>query len=231
MWAKIRHYINRHKYHKAHNMLSPRGGGYGACGQDILIAELLGHKRDGVFFDIGANDGVTISNSYYFEKELGWSGVAVEPLPAIFSSLEHHRNCHLVNGCVTPVAGTAKFLEMEGQNNMLSTLEQNNRGLTARRLRNNAKRHKTGVKEIDVACFTFSSLVDKFDIKAIDFLSVDTEGGELEILKSINFNATPVSIISVENNYYKADIRTFLEAQGFAYYGTFKIDEIYILKP
>lgn len=228
MWAKLKHYLNRYAYHKRHNMLEPRTGGYAACGQDILIAELLGHKNNGVFFDIGANDGVTISNSYYFEKHLGWSGVCAEPIPSIFEKLQENRTCHLVNGCVTPEPGTAKFLEMGGQDNMLSTLEQNNQGLTARRLRKNAKRHNTDVCEIEVECFTFASLVQKFGLTSIDLLSVDTEGGELDILKSIDFDTIPVSVITVENNYYKPDIRNYLESKGFRYYGTFKIDEIYI---
>lgn len=228
MWAKLKHYVNRYNYHKRHTMLEPLEGGYAACGQDILIAELLSHKKNGTFFDIGANDGVTISNSYYFEKELGWSGVAVEPIPSVFAKLQSNRSCHLVNGCVTPEPGTAKFLEMGGQDNMLSTLEQNNEGLTARRLRKNAQRHNTDVTEIEVECFTFASLTKKFGIDSVDVLSVDTEGGELNILKSIDFSATPVSVITVENNYYKSDIRNYLEAQGFDYHGTFKIDEIYV---
>jgi len=55
-----------------------------ACGQDVFVAELLSFKKNGVFVDIGANDGVTISNTWYFEKELGWDGIAIEPIPQIY---------------------------------------------------------------------------------------------------------------------------------------------------
>lgn len=209
-------------------MLPEIQGGSGACGQDVLVAELLGNKRDGFFVDIGANDGRTISNTFFLEKDLGWSGIAVEPIPSVFETLSANRNCTLINGCVTIKSGKGKFFEVVGGPNMLSTLAVHNIGLTARRLRKNAKRHNATIREIDVPCFVFEELAEKYGIKQIDFLSVDTEGGELEILKSIDFSRFPTKVISVENNYYTLEIRSYLESQGFLYLGTFKVDEIYL---
>ena len=228
MWyKKIIHYIKRIKYHRTHRMLPELVGG-GACGQVALIAQLLGNKRNGVFVDIGASDGVTISNTHYLEQELGWTGIAIEPIPSVFLKLKKNRSCHLVNGCVTTRPGKAKFIEVVNGVDMLSTLAINNTGLTARRLRNSAKRHGSVLKEIDVDCHTFEMLVDRFGVSEIDFLSVDTEGGELDILKSIDFDKNPIKIISVENNYYTGSIREFLEHKGFVYVGSFKVDEIYL---
>lgn len=224
---KIQHYLNRYRYHRSHRMLSEISGGGGACGQVALIAQLLDYKRGGVFVDIGANDGVEISNTHQLETEYGWTGIAVEPIPSVFEKLRANRRCHLVNGCVTPQAGRAKFIEMVGGTHMLSTLAINDTGLTARRLRKSAKRHGADLREIDVSCHTFESLLAEFSVQAVDFLSLDIEGGELEVLKSIDFDKTPVKTISVENNYYTRDIRDYLESQGFVYVGTFKIDEIY----
>ncbi len=200
----------------------------GVSGQCLLIHELLGKKSNGVFVDIGANDGVTISNTFYFEKKFGFSGIAIEPIPSIFEKLKDNRGCHVVCGCVTPKSGQAKFLEVFGAPNMLSTLAVHNIGLTARRLRNNAKRHHATIREIDVTCYTLQSLTKQFNIQQIDFLSLDTEGGELDILKSIDFETLPVKVISVENNFYTNAVRHYLEAKGFLYIGTFKVDEIYL---
>ncbi len=228
LYLKIKHYIDRSRYHKKRRMLSEISGGVAAGGQDKFIAGLLGQKKKGFFVDIGANDGVTISNSYYFEKELGWSGVAIEPMPAIFQKLEANRSCHLVQGCITLKPGKAKFVELVGAPNMLSTLVEHDQGLTARRLSKNSKRHNIEKREIEVDCFTFASIAQKYNIKEIDFLSVDTEGGELDILKSIDFDKTPVRVISVENNYYDDAIKDYLEGEGFLAIGTFKVDEIYL---
>jgi len=209
-------------------MLPDTSGGTGGGGQDMLVADLLGNKRGGVFVDIGANDGVTISNTCYLERELGWSGIAVEPIPSIFETLKANRSCTLVNGCVTTESGTGKFFEVVGGPNMLSTLAIHNVGLTARRLRKNAARHSAEIREIDVPCFIFPDLAERHGMREIDFLSVDTEGGELEILRTIDFTKFPTKVISVENNYYSPDIRTYLESKGFFLLGTFGVDEIYL---
>lgn len=228
MSNKIQHYINRYRYNRTHTMLPNIGSAGGAGGQDLLVHQLLDRKINGTFIDIGANDGVTISNTASLERNFGWTGIAVEPIPSIFEKLKSNRKCHMVNGCVTPHAGKAKFLEMVGGVNMYSTLAVHNVGLTARRLKKSAKRNNATINEIDVECFTFHSLVEKYGIREVDFLTVDTEGGELEILKSIDFGKVPVRVISVENNYFVTSIRRFLESEGFIYIGTFKIDEIYI---
>lgn len=70
IFKKIFHYINRCRYKRVSRMLPEIQGGSGACGQDVLVAELLGNKRDGFFVDIGANDGRTISNTFFLEKDL-----------------------------------------------------------------------------------------------------------------------------------------------------------------
>jgi len=209
-------------------MLPSLPHGTGACGQDVLIAELLNNKKEGTFLDIGANDGITISNTYYLEKELNWNGVAVEPIPSIFAKLQSTRKCGLVNGCIAPSAGVARFIELSGQTNMLSTLANNNSGLTARRIRNNLSRHGSNLKEIEVKCYTFAGIVQEHKLRNIDFLSIDTEGGELEIIKEIDFDRVNVKIISVENNYFDREIRAYLENNGFIYIGNFKVDEIYM---
>lgn len=209
-------------------MLASIQGGSGACGQDIFVHELLGGKRNGVFVDIGANDGLSISNTANLEKEQGWTGVAVEPIPSVFKKLESNRSCKVINACITPKRGRQNFLELVGGADMLSTLEVNNKGLTARRLRKNAKRQGARIVEYEVECLTFSSVMEHCGIREIDFLSVDTEGGELEILQSIDFAKNPVKVISVENNFYTFEIREFLEKRGFLYLGTFKVDEVYM---
>ena len=115
MIQKLIHYINRYRYHKTHYMLPCIEGGSGASGQDMLVYELLGKKNDGIFVDIGANDGVTISNTYFLESNCNWSGIAIEPIPSVFEKLKNNRSCIVIHGCVTPSPGKAKFLELVGR--------------------------------------------------------------------------------------------------------------------
>ena len=69
-------------------------------GQDILVDEYFGGKRGGVFVDIGAYDGVTFSNTLMLERERGWTGVCIEPLPDVFAELRQNRGCVCVQACI-----------------------------------------------------------------------------------------------------------------------------------
>lgn len=91
------------------------------CGQDAFIHQrFFSGKKGGCFVDIGANDGITGSNTYFFETELGWGGLCVEPLPSAFAKLRQNRVCSLFHGCVSDVAETEDFLEISGSLNMCS---------------------------------------------------------------------------------------------------------------
>jgi hypothetical protein len=63
---------------------------YSQYGQDIFISGLFQGKKDGVFVDIGAYDGIIMSNTYYLERELGWTGVCVEADKEIYERLNDY---------------------------------------------------------------------------------------------------------------------------------------------
>jgi hypothetical protein len=69
-------------------------------GQDKIVDEYLGGKGNGVFVDIGAYDGVTFSNTLMLERERGWTGICIEPLPDIFAELRKNRRCICVQACI-----------------------------------------------------------------------------------------------------------------------------------
>lgn len=154
------------------------------------------------------------------------NGIAVEPIPSIFAKLQNARKCQLINGCISPTAGVARFIKLSGQTSMLSTLASNNKRLTARRTRNNLTRQGSKFREIEVKCYTFASIVQEYNLQNIDFLSIDIEGGELEIIIEIDFDKVNVKAISVENSYFDRKIRSDLESNGFIYIDNFKAVEI-----
>jgi FkbM family methyltransferase len=172
-----------------------------------LIAYLYLYKNktidNGFFIDIGANDGITISNTYVFEQ-LGWNGICVEPLPDIFLKLKKSRNCNCYNVAIaehsqsnqTYINATSANNDVAGTS-MLSGLESTM-----------TDKHKQLIKEsggnieyITVQTMMFDDLMSNYpEIKYIDLLSIDVEGGELNVLKSINFNKFSFGLIIVENN-------------------------------
>src|SRR2546428_3922916 len=83
--------------------------------QDRFIDIFLLHgKREGVFVDVGAYDGVALSNTYYFEKELGWSGLCIEPNPLAYERLARTRKCLSLNCGVGANEKTLEFLKLPG---------------------------------------------------------------------------------------------------------------------
>lgn len=65
---------------------------YSQCGQDeYLNRKIFKNRKNGLFLDIGANDCISFSNTYFFEKELNWKGICIESLPEVFKELEKNR--------------------------------------------------------------------------------------------------------------------------------------------
>ena len=84
---------------------------YSQAGQDEWISSLFEFKREGYFLDIGAHNGIDINNTYFLEKELGWTGICIEADPVIFSSLASNRKCTCVNIAVSDQEGEISFLQ------------------------------------------------------------------------------------------------------------------------
>ena len=97
-------------------------GYFSQSGQDKWIVEkLFAGKQKGTFVDIGANDGITFSNTYFLEK-MGWNGLAVEPIPSAYEKLVKNRKCITVNCCIAPKTGKERFRVITGYSEMLSGL-------------------------------------------------------------------------------------------------------------
>jgi len=230
---KIRTQIAKIFYEYKHRHL-PRiktddANSYASHGQDTFVAECLPNQAGNrLFVEIGGNNGITLSNTYLLESELGWQGISVEPLPRAYQELKKNRNCITINGAVAEYDGKTSFYAISGGPEMLSGIPDKYDRRHKRRVRKNLKRQNATAEEITVPCFRLDTILKEHDIDHIDYLSIDTEGGELDILKSIDFNAVPISLISVENNYFTNEIEEFMEAHGYRMVGIAGKDEFYL---
>ena len=200
------------------------------CGQDVFVySQFFEGKKNGTFVDIGAYDGVLFSNTYFFEKELEWTGICVEPIPDIFKKLEANRACICVQGCIAEEEGYVSFLHIEGDSTseMLSGIRKNYDPRLWKQIDREREILQTHWKEIQVSAFDTNKLLKKHDFQKIDFLSLDVEGSEIEVLKSWDLTQYPISIISVENNYDDPYIRELLEQKDFEYITRLRHDQIY----
>lgn len=215
-------YIKR-KFRK----LNVRPGMYSQYGQDKLVFELLGNKQCGNFVDIGANDGVTFSNSLFFEEK-GWSGICVEPHSTIFKNLEKRRKCKVLNACISDTNKDVTFYQVEGASHMLSGIKEFMDERHFARIRREISGNGGAVTEVKIQAITPRSLLLNHNVSKVDFLSVDTEGCELSILKFFNFNEIPVACISVENGSRSPAIFKHLTSNGFHLYCCIGCDEVYL---
>jgi FkbM family methyltransferase len=200
--------------------------------QDRFLNEhFFKNKKNGVFIDIGAHDGKTHSNSYFFETVLNWSGICIEPMPHIFAQLKQNRKAICLNCCVSSVEGTVQFLQVEGAPSMLSGIMQTYDPRHLARIKLEIERDGGSCKEVTLPSRNFNNIVAEHNIKYIDYLSIDTEGSEFDILKSIDFEKVYIFAISIENNYQDSRFRPFLESKGFRFVSLLGgQDEIYVNK-
>jgi FkbM family methyltransferase len=171
----------------------------------------LCNVEKGYFVDIGAHDGVTGSATKYFE-DLGWEGVCVEPLPKVFQQLVNNRKCVLKNVAISDKTGYADFLEIEGYSEMLSGLTETYDPRHVERIKRELE-HYGGVQQlIRVQTAKFEDVVSQ---SRIDFLSLDTEGSEMQILNTIDFDKFDIRVVSVENNFMDPAFDQFFVQRGY----------------
>ncbi|MCB1108184.1 MAG: FkbM family methyltransferase [Chlamydiia bacterium] len=200
---------------------------YAERGQDKFVhTHFFMNKKNGIFVDIGAHAGIHYSNTYFFEKKLGWHGICIEPSPQRFSRLQCNRQCICIPGAITNnEEKTMKFIDV-GAGWVSGLVEKYDPQHFIKH--HIADRIKRGdAKIFDVQCFKLNDLLNQYGIHKVDFLSIDTEGGELEILQSIDFDTNTIDVICVENIYRDPQFERFMKSKGYQYITRLKRDQIY----
>ncbi len=186
---------------------------YSQEGEDLITARYFGNKKNGFYIDVGANHPKKFSNTYYFYKR-GWKGINIDPLPGsktIFDKLR--KNDININLGISDKEGKMiYFMFEEPQLNTFSEKIKKNR-------------LKTGKKLIDkkyIKIKTLSTILNNLKIKMqIDFLTIDTEGFDLNVLKSNNWVKYSPKLIIVEDidfkleKYKSSNIFNFLSKKGY----------------
>lgn len=203
---------------------------FSQCGQDKIIKEyffnnLTDDSNKRYFVEIGSFDGVTGSNCYHFEKFCKWDGVAIEPSKIQFQKLLKNRNCKIINSAIDKVEHEIEFFEVVEGYTQMSYLKNENDNYIRDTLN---KDKRTRINKQIIQTVIFNKIIKN---KEIDYLSIDTEGNELDILKSIDFEKFNIKVLSVENN-NSQDLRIneFLTKINFCYFDNVGMDEIYFNK-
>jgi len=193
-------------------------------GQDLKVLSFYDNKREGYFIEIGASDGIILSNTYLLETQYDWKGICVEPIPVIYKQLINNRpNSLCYDNAIYNTSDMTVEFDIAINDELIS-------GISA-----NLDLYKTTVDKnkttINVKTLSLNDLLDKSSAPTfIEYLSLDTEGSEYEILKTFNFNKYTIGLIDVEHNYVeprRTDIRNLLISNGYIYLGENKWDDMY----
>lgn len=188
---------------------------YSQIGQDqYFIENISQHKRGGKFLDIGANDGITESNTYVLETQFDWSGICVEANANLCKLCASNRPkstvlCEVVWSNIS----TIEFTEPRNGNNLLSrinNLEWNDRYFANEFIDPVITHRKTT---------TIKNILEQNNIYYFDYFSLDIEGAELDALKGIDWTNTFFGFVTVEfgnREDYKRAIINFMRDKGYS---------------
>jgi len=180
------------------------------CRQDLFVLQHLNFKSNGYFVEFGATNGVDISNTYLLEKEFGWKGILAEPAKCWHADLMKNRRAEIELSCVWKDTGSiVTFNEVDNAN--LSTISAYNDSDFW------SKERESG-KTYSVTTISLNDLLKKYGApKNIDYLSIDTEGSEFEILNSFNFDEYLFNVITCEHNFtpMREKIHSLLSKHGY----------------
>jgi FkbM family methyltransferase len=156
--------------------------------QDLFVLFRSTQKRGGYFVEFGACDGEFLSNTALLEHSYGWRGILSEPARRWHAKLKQNRNCEIDLRCVWSETGKSITFS-ESPLAELSAISA-------------FRDHAEAAQEYTVETISLIDLLRQHDAPhEIDYLSIDTEGSELEILKAFDFSKYKFNIIMIEHNY------------------------------
>lgn len=183
---------------------------YAQFGEDKILNDIFKGKTDGICVEVGGYDGITGSNSYFFEK-IGWKCLIVEPMPEFCKKIRSVRKCDVAEVAASDTKGEAIFYIAEGVET-LSTMEQD-----VNHFKRIDSEGATGIKEIRVYTDLLTRILLDRGIRQVDFLSLDVEGHELSALRGLSFEQIRPRILIIEDNSFGAndEIKQFMKNHSY----------------
>lgn len=209
-------------------------------GEDRILWQVFGHRPHGYYIEVGAYDGVTLSNTYFLEQ-MGWCGLLIEPiLPFCEKAANARPRSRVVHAaCSKPgAAKTAKFTIAQNVP-VLSFLNADDEH-KERCLREGAE-----LIEVEVPVITLDDVImherqnpAPFGAPwiankgwCIDLISIDTEGCEIDVLDGIKLDRYKPSVLLIENDRPSgSEIEPYLDRRGYRKFFRQKINDFYVSK-
>ena len=194
---------------------------YSQIFQDLFVDFMLS-KSAGFFCEVGACDGIVHSNTFWLEKKRNWTGILCEPSIQWHNKLKLNRPRSIV--VKEPIFSLSNeeldFVEIKGGRSFLNYKNKN-------------VNFDDDKKKVKLNTICLNDLFKKNNVNEIDYLSLDTEGSEYDILQSIDFKLYAPKIITIEHNYApikRKQIFKLMTKEGYKRYFPFisRFDDWYV---
>ena len=194
-------------------------------GEDRWLDDFFGHKRNGCFVEVGAFDGVNLSNSYHFEQ-IGWTGVLIEPDPDKAALCRSNRPGSKTYQCAAVASSEISeitFFRVESGEVFSTTKLTSDH---ARRIDHMG----LASKPISVPARTLDAILQEAGTATIDFVSIDVEGAEMEVLHGFDIRRWKPAIVVIESNskHRLPEIRDYFTSSGYAFRCSIDVNDFYV---
>lgn len=192
--------------------------------EDKILFEKYLNYKDGFFIELGAMNGITYSNTLFFEKVLNWTGILIEPTNQYESLVLNRPNCFNFNLAVSKKSGEVEFVGNHALGGIKDTMDDKHFygwGL------NEGHTYKVQSKPMYEI---IDEVRSKIKIDKIDLLSLDVEGGELEVLETYNWEIPTIFIlIELDGHNPEKDenCRKLLREKNFSFVENIGINELW----
>jgi len=197
---------------------------YSQCGEDRILAGIFNNKPSGTCMEIGALDGVKDSITLHFEEQ-GWSCILVEANPELAEKAKRNRHALVFSCAAGCQPGTVEFLIAQGAE-YLSTMIATDQNVS--RIKNDG----ATVKRLNVPVRRADDILQQAQVQSLDFVTVDVEGAELEVLHGFNLHKWKPRVLVVENNSGGHDrrVRRYLQSEGYRCFLNDQLNDWYAAK-
>jgi len=189
----IRCHISEPSLSRPRQLKRSDGNDASEYGQSTFVDKLLSGRRGGFFVECGAADGEYSSNSLFFELQRNWTGLLIEASPNLHRELlDKNRRAYVLSACLSIERRPARYRLRWRRDGAISSIVDLKRQTHLPFVGNNSD------SDLEVNCFPLNSVMAALGVSHVDYLSLDVEGAELQILRTVDWTRLRIDVITVE---------------------------------